>query len=234
MAKQEADHQEQEHVDEPVADAMVNTPSQGDEPEADLDQGPVDEASNTDGEPQTQTVSDQEQIEQLRQELEQLNGRLLRVSADYQNFVRRTDQNLVDAREQQTFHMAKALVPVFDHFDRAVAVDSDKATVANLLEGVQIVRDELLRALQQFGIERLDVKTGEEFDPNRHEALMRQASDDVAVNHVVQQLQPGYLLAEKVLRGAQVIVAAEPSEQPAGEEQTPTEVSKGDDEDLNP
>ena len=77
----------------------------------------------------------------------------------------------------------------------------------SLLEGVQIVRDELLRTLEQFGVVRLEVNVGDVFDPNRHEALMCQAGEGVEANHVVAQLQPGYILNEKTLRPAQVSIA---------------------------
>jgi len=234
MSKPEVHREQEGPAADPVEGGPVDATRQEEAVAADLSQDQTGQAGEADQETPAKPLTDQEQIEQLQQELGQINARLLRVSADYQNFIRRAELNLVDAREQQTLTIAKALVPVFDHFDRAMTVDSDKATVTSLLEGVRIVRDELLRTLERFGIERLDVKIGEEFDPNRHQALMRQASDDVAVNHVVEQLQPGYLLAEKVLRAAQVIVATEPTEQPTDEDQASTEPPEGDSQDVKP
>ncbi len=150
----------------------------------------------------------------LDQELEQTQQRLLRVSADYQNYVRRSQQHVTDAREQQLMSVARSLLSVLDHFDRALEVDLEKTSAAALLEGMQIVRQELLRALEQHGVQRLDVQAGDEFDPMRHEALMRTASDEIEPNHVVDQLQPGYVLGDKTLRPAQVSLA-----EPASQEQ---------------
>ena len=143
----------------------------------------------------------------LEKERDELHERLLRVSADYQNYVRRSSQNVTAARDQQLIEIAKALITVLDHFDRALAVDPQKTTSASLLEGVQMVRDELLRALERLGIQRLNVKTGDAFDPNYHEALMRQPVEGVESDHVAEQLQPGYTLGEKTVRPAQVTVA---------------------------
>ncbi len=103
--------------------------------------------------------------------------------------------------------IARALVTVLDHFDRALDADPDKTSAQDLLGGVTIVKNELLSTLNRFGIERLEVSPGDEFDPNRHEALMRQPSDEITSNHVTMQLQPGYVLGEKIVRPAQVSVA---------------------------
>lgn len=146
-------------------------------------------------------------VASLEKERDQLNDRLLRTMADYQNFARRAEQNVISARDHQSMDIAKGLVTVLDHFDRAVQVDPEATSTRDLLEGVVMVRNELLRTLQRFGIERLDAKPGDAFDPNQHEALMRQPSDEVESNHVTAQFQPGYVLRDKTIRAAQVAVA---------------------------
>jgi len=146
-------------------------------------------------------------LQSLRAERDALEEKWLRVHADYQNFVRRSEQNLIHAREQQVMEMAKALVTVMDHFDNALNVDPEKTNTQDVLTGVQIVRDELMNTLQRFGVQRIDAKNGEPFDPNRHEALMRQEQEGVDSDHVVSQLQPGYMLGDKTVRPAKVSVA---------------------------
>ena len=143
----------------------------------------------------------------LQKDRDEVHARLLRVSADYQNYVRRSGQNISAARDQMLMDMAKALITVMDHFDRALEVDIESTSAQNLLDGMQIVRDELLRALERFGIQRLNVRTGDVFDPTRHEALMRQATEGVETDCVAAQLQPGYTLGDKTVRPAQVTVA---------------------------
>jgi molecular chaperone GrpE len=143
----------------------------------------------------------------LQAERDDLYGRLARVSAEYQNYARRAAQNVTDASDQQLMKIARALLTPMDHFDHALSFDPRKATAQSLLAGVQIVRDELYKTLDQFGIKRLEVKVGEDFDPVRHEAVMRTAVEGLAGGKVASQLQPGYLVGEKTLRPAKVAVA---------------------------
>ena len=157
------------------------------------------------GEPES--AEDTDPLTSLRVERDGLEDKLKRMMADYQNFVRRAEQNVVAARQQQLLEVAKQLVTVLDHFDHALGVDPQKTSAGDLLKGVNIVRDELMRALSSFGVERLDVQAGEPFDPNKHEALMRQADTDIEPNHVTAQLQPGYLLNGVTTRPAQVSIA---------------------------
>lgn len=140
-------------------------------------------------------------------ERDELADKLKRMMADYQNFGRRAEQNVVAARQQQLIEVAKQLIPVLDHFDNAMGVDVEATSAADLLKGVTIVRDELMRSLTGFGVERLDVEAGEAFDPNRHEALMRQADTEIESNHVTAQLQPGYVLKDVTIRPAKVSIA---------------------------
>ena len=153
------------------------------------------------------TPEDESPLATLQAERDELESKLLRVSADYQNFARRAQQNTDAAVEQKVMDMARALVTVMDHFDRALEGQSNEKTTGVVMQGVLMVHDELLSTLNRFGIERLDVEPGTEFDPNRHEALMRQPSDAIESNHVTMQMQPGYVLGEKIIRPAQVGVA---------------------------
>jgi molecular chaperone GrpE len=143
----------------------------------------------------------------LQDEVANLKSQLLRSAADYQNLARRAQQSEADAREQQLMNVAKSLLNVLDTFDRALAIDPAKANTETLLKGIQMVRDELLKVLQKFDIKKIDAKPGEEFDPKRHEALMRQPAEGIESNHVAAQLSPGYTLGDKTLRPVKVSVA---------------------------
>jgi len=150
--------------------------------------------------------SEQSQIDRLQAERDELESRLLRVSADYQNYAKRAQLNADAAVQQKLIDVARGLVTVLDHFDLALGAKNE-GDASGLRQGVTMVRDELLSTLNRFGIQRLDVEIGAEFDPNLHEALMRQPSNTVAPNHVTLQMQPGYMLGDKVIRPAQVGVA---------------------------
>jgi molecular chaperone GrpE len=157
-------------------------------------------------------------LEQLQQERDDLEERLKRVSADYQNYQRRAQQNVTTAREQQLMDVAKSLVTVLDHFDHALQVDPQTTSPEKMMEGVQMVQNELLRVLNQHGVQRVDAEVGEAFDPNRHEAMMKQPTSEIEPDHVAAQIQPGYALKDKTIRPAKVTVAEAPSsDQPAEE-----------------
>ncbi len=152
-------------------------------------------------------AEDADPLAALQAERDELDDKLKRMVADYQNFARRAAQNVVAAQQQQLLEVAKQLVPVLDHFDNALGVDAETTSAEDLLKGVNIVRDELMRSLTSFGVQRLDVQAGEAFDPNLHEALMRQPDTDIEPDHITAQLQPGYLLNDVTIRPAKVSIA---------------------------
>ena len=98
---------------------------------------------------------------------------------------------------------------MIDNFERALAQDPDKSDARTILRGMQIVHDQWLNMLKQQQVEEIAPQPGEPFDPNRHEALMHQASDKHPAGTVTQLLQKGYTLGERTLRPAQVAVAKE-------------------------
>lgn len=165
----------------------------------------IDEDSEFD--PETMDEPNEAPESGATEQLDELHNRLLRVSADFENYKRRAAINTQTSLEQQLIGIARDLVPVLDHFDRALEIDPDKSNAADLLNGVTIVRDELIRVLSRYGIERVEAAAGDPFDPNRHEAMMRQPIEGIAPDHVAMQLQPGYMLKEKIIRPAGVSVA---------------------------
>lgn len=189
-----------------IHDESDNTPSGN----ADQAVG-ADDLLNSGGTPPTDSESAEVEIENdfidLAKKCSDLDSKLLRAHADYQNVIRRSHQEVSNAREHQLMDVAKDLLTVLDHFDHAVAIDPAKSSAQDVLNGVMIVRDELMRTLERYGIQRLPVEPGDEFDPNRHEALMRQPSEDHETNQVVALLQSGYMIKDKTLRPAKVSVA---------------------------
>lgn len=149
----------------------------------------------------------QQRLQALDAEKAELQSKLLRTMADYQNYARRSEQNIGVAREQQLLEIARKLVDVLDHFDRALAVDPEKSTPQSILDGLRIVDQELLKLLEGYGVKKVDAKPGDPFDPAVHEAMMRQPAEGIETNHVVAQFQPGYTLGSKVVRPAKVSVA---------------------------
>jgi molecular chaperone GrpE len=143
-------------------------------------------------------------------ELTEERNKYLRLAADYQNSQRRSLQNEQIAKSQGAASVAMSVVNVIDHFDVALNQDLSKATPRQLVDGVRVIREELIKALSQHGVGFINPVRGEAFSPGRHEAVMQQPADDLPGGSIVQTFQNGYTLAtpsgERVLRAAKVSV----------------------------
>lgn len=131
--------------------------------------------------------------------------RYLRLAADFENFKRRKNQELVDRAHYASEDAARALLPVLDNLQRAVAHASESSP-EDLVNGLGLVVREFESALARLGVTPID-SAGQPFDPAVHEALGGEESDGVAVDTVAAELQRGYRLHDRVLRPALVRVA---------------------------
>lgn len=144
----------------------------------------------------------------LRSKQEDTESKLLRTAADFQNFVRRSGLNIDEAKQEAYMKVAKSLVGVLDNFDRAMEnFDPETASAADVLAGVESTKAALLQALGSFGMSKIEVAPGDAFDPNLHEALMQQPSEEFESGCVSQQFLPGYTMNNLPVRAAQVSVA---------------------------
>ena len=150
-------------------------------------------------------------VADIRAQLEEANSRALRILADFQNYQRRALQNEEVARQQGKASVVGGVVNVMDHFDMALNVDIAAASAEQVLSGVRVIREELLKALQAQGVYPLHPQANEEFMPGRHEAVIQQPAEGVDAGRVVATFRVGYAMqtpsGERVLRPAQVSVA---------------------------
>lgn len=147
-------------------------------------------------------------VEELERALADAEHRYKLALADHQNYVRRSLQNELLAREQGIRAAVESLIPVLDHFDHALAMDAGGATAENVLGGVRLIRDEIIKALGSHGVGVVCPARGEEFTPGRHEAVLHRPDPEVEAGHVLQTLQPGYALHDRIVRAAKVVVSA--------------------------
>lgn len=141
-------------------------------------------------------------------EKEDLLNRLKLLAADYQNYQRRATINEREARTGATAGVVQSVLPVMDHFDLALGQDLTKATAEQIAGGVQMIRAELMRILESYGVLLIEPKPGESFNPSEQQAMLHQPSEDVEPGHVVMVLGVGYRLGERVIRPAKVSIAA--------------------------
>jgi molecular chaperone GrpE len=148
----------------------------------------------------------------LDRELAEAKDRLLRTLADMDNMRKRTEREVADARVYGISSFARDILGVADNMHRAMqALDdelrakADEATKA-LLEGVELTERELMNVLEKHGVKRIE-PLGQKFDPNRHQAMYEIEDLGVPSGSVIQVVQAGYLIGERVLRPAMVAVA---------------------------
>lgn len=156
------------------------------------------------------------EIEELKVRAAKANEhweRLLRTTADYDNYKKRAAREREEAVKYSNESIMKRLIPVLDNFDMAMSAvsQSNDAAVQNLQSGVQMIAQQLKTALQEYGLEEVEAE-GKAFDPHLHEAVSEQESDVVEEGNVLQQLRKGYKLRDRLIRPATVIVAKKPSE----------------------
>jgi molecular chaperone GrpE len=148
----------------------------------------------------------------LAQEAAELKDKLLRTLAEMENLRRRTEREVQDSRAYGISAFARDMLGVSDNMRRALeSIDSEAresagAAVKAFVEGVELTERELLKALEKHGVRKFDPQ-GERFDPNVHQAMYEVPDSSVTAGTVVQVMQPGYMIGERMLRPALVGVA---------------------------
>ncbi|NIL99053.1 MAG: nucleotide exchange factor GrpE [Planctomycetales bacterium] len=149
-----------------------------------------------------------EQYGQLRKELEEANDRALRARAELDNFRKRTQRELESERLYAAMPLLRELLPVTDNIRRAIEAAQQSPDATSLLEGFQMVAQQIQNVLAQHGCQPIPVETGETFDPNVHEAVSQLPSDQVDAGQVIEVTQVGYQLHDRVIRPSQVVVSS--------------------------
>lgn len=138
--------------------------------------------------------------------------RLLRTTADLENFRKRAARERQDAIKFANESLMTKLIPALDNFDMALAAagGAADASIESLKTGVSMIHSQLKGALIEAGLEEIDAMN-QVFDPNIHEAVAQEDSTEVPEGHVIRQLRKGYRLRERLIRPATVVVARKPS-----------------------
>lgn len=148
-----------------------------------------------------------EEANSLEDDLAAEKDRYLRLQAEMQNLRFRTSREIADERRYGAMPVLREILPVVDNIDRAIEAAEQQDDNAGLLEGFKLVRQQLVAALEKNNCQPIDA-LGQPFDPQIHEAILKQPSDEYPADHVTLVTQQGYQLHDRVVRPAQVIVSA--------------------------
>lgn len=180
---------------------------------ADIDPDDFDDEGNWIGEdPEMEAVPQIDPVEALTAENADLKDRMLRLAADMENLRNRTKREVSDAKTFAVANFARDMLAVSDNLRRAIEAVTDEKRESgseefkSLLEGVEITEKSMLGTMERHGVKKLDPE-GQKFDPNFHQAMFEVPNPDVPNNTVVQVVQSGYQIGERVLRPAMVGVA---------------------------
>ena len=158
-------------------------------------------------------VAEHDRVTELEKQLDDANSKALYAAAEIQNVRRRMEREISDARDYASAGFARDMLAIKDHLDRALAAVGDDLradkTAAQFLAGIESTARELESVFQRHGIERVK-SIGEPLDPNRHQAMMEIPTDEAEPGTVVEEMQAGYMMKDRLLRPALVGVANKP------------------------
>ncbi len=144
--------------------------------------------------------------EELRQELEELKDKYLRLFAEFDNYKKRVMREKMELLETAAKDTLSALLPVLDDFDRAKAVSEEEGSKEPFSEGVKLVYQKLNRTLKQLGLEAMET-TGQDFNPDEHEAIAElPAPSEEMKGKILDTAEKGYKLKDQIIRHAKVVV----------------------------
>ena len=156
-----------------------------------------------------ESTEDPVNLVEAQEKIDELNARILRLTADYDNFRKRALRDKDDVRQYANQDLLEKLLPVLDNFEMAISAVKDADP--SIKDGVQMIYDQLLNVLKDSGMEPIDA-IGMQFDPNFHEAISQEESAEVEEGKVIQQVQRGFRLQDRLVRAARVVVAKAPEE----------------------
>ena len=158
-------------------------------------------------------VAEHDRVAELEKQLEDANSKALYAAAETQNVRRRLEQELQQATSYAAAGFARDMLAIKDHLDRALAAVGDDLradkTASQFLAGIEATSRELEAVFARQGISRVK-SIGEPLDPHRHQAMLEIATDDAAPGTIVEEMQAGYTMKDRLLRPALVAVAKKP------------------------
>ena len=164
-------------------------------------------------------------LESALKEAELFKDQLLRKAADFENYKRRIEGEMRALIENATERLILDLLPVVDDFDRFLRSSRDQRDYDALLKGVELISSKLTRILSARGLAPFE-SVGKPFDVQHHDALLQIPRDDVPPHTVIEEVNRGYMLNDRVLRHAKVVVSAPTDSRPAPAPSTDTEGMK--------
>lgn len=171
----------------------------------------TDEVAESENEPNVdvnEEIKEEDKLTQLENEVSELNDKLLRKAAEFENYKRRTENDQINLLTFAAESFIQKLLPVIDDFERSLDHIDDAQELDAIKKGLHLIYDKLMKVLDEQGVKKIEA-TGEPFSVDFHEALMQRPDDTVEPHTVLEEIEKGYTYKDKVIRHTKVIVSEE-------------------------
>ena len=192
-------------TDSEEAKKKVKAAEAVDNDKQDLKRDPDQAAENRVDDPQEDLA---EKLKLKEQEAQENYDRLLRVSAEFDNYKKRASRDMEEFRKYSNQSLIKEMLSVVDNLELAMnSTNGHKTIDKGLLDGLAMTHKEIIKVFEKFNVKPISAK-GQPFDPTFHEAVMQEETDEYPANTVINELQKGYLIHDRLLRPSMVVVAS--------------------------
>lgn len=147
----------------------------------------------------------EKQLKQTQEKLQEINDKYLRLYADFDNYQKRVAKEIEDVKEATKRSLINEFLVILDNMEKAILISKEHKD--SIIEGIELTMKSFKDLLRKHGVEEIDPQK-EQFNPDLHDALMMQPSDDMPKDTVLQTLQKGYMYKNKLIRPAKVIVSS--------------------------
>ena len=160
----------------------------------------------------TEPAEELSEVDQLKAQVADAEKRVLMAHADLENYRKRTRRDMQDQMKYASLPLMNGVLESVDNLQRAIESYEQEPNGDGLAQGVAMVSAQISKVLEEHGCKKIDA-VGQPFDPNLHQALQMQASDDHPANTVMQDLRPGFQLHDRLIRPTQVFVSTGPAKE---------------------
>lgn len=204
MSKKKKDLQNEELNDQ--AENKVDMTIDDNSVEIEFENKKEDDAAEEEKAEEIEEASDE--VNKLKQECNDLKDSMLRRAAEFENYKRRTENEISELLKYAAEGFILKVLPIYTDLERALEHIDEPNNIDSIKEGYKMVFNNFKKVLEEQGVKKIEAK-GEEFDFNLHEALMQQPSADVPHHTVLDEIEPGFMYKDKVIKHAKVIVSQE-------------------------
>lgn len=149
----------------------------------------------------------EKEIESLQEQIEEHKDGWLRTRADFDNYKKRIQRDATRSYQDAMTSVVKVFLSAADDLERALKNRPQGKEIESWISGIELIHQKLLTQMKNLGVERMDVNSGDEFDPNIHEAITQEDHEEFKEGQIIDVVQPGYRISDRIIRPAMVRVA---------------------------